>query len=432
MKTILPVLLLISTVSIAQVEPDAGKWKTWVIKVDGNYRLPKPPEAKETEKELEQLSVLQKQEGTSLMDEIAHWNGGAPGYRWGQLTSEIADKKTPPFRSLALLHIAIYDATIAAWNNKYYYKRARPNASFVKAADIPVPASPSFPCENSAATGAASVILSYLYPNKADSIQKIAQSALKARLLSGFQFPSDVSAGFELGKKVGEEVVAWARQDRSDLKSQDSIPKKPGLWTGTNPVGATVGKWKTWTLDSANQFRPGPPPDFAKDMQELKSFKPTIQAKARAFFYAPRDIWSEITDKKIFEYGLQNNPPKAAKVYALKSIAGYDAYVACWDAKYNYLGIRPYQYDTTYVQLLNQPPFPGYPSGHATVSSSMATVLSKLFPSDALYFEKTAQECAESRFEGGIHFRTDNEVGLVLGNKVGKTVLLRAGENSGK
>jgi len=34
-----------------------------------------------------------------------------------------------------------------------------------------------------------------------------------------------------------------------------------------------------------------------------------------------------------------------------------------------------------------------------------------------------AQECADSRFYGGIHFRTDNEVGLELGKKIGDYVV---------
>ncbi len=426
MKPLFAFLFLLSSICSAQTAPDAGNYKTWVIKQGNDYRVPKPPNAAETKKEIEQLLQLQKQEGASSAAGSTYWNAVPPGYRWGQLVSKLSAGKTPPFRNYALLHVAIYDATIAAWNNKYYYKRSRPSAVSKQIKSSPAAVILSYPCESSAAAGAASVVLSYIFPQKADSIKQLAQAALKARLLSGQQFPSDVNAGFELGKKVGEAVVARAKQDNSDMKWQDSIPHKSGLWNGTEPVGATVGKWKTWTLDSTSQFRPAAPPDFSKDMQELKSYTPTIPAKARAFFYASHDVWTEITDKKILEYGLQNNPREAARVYALKSIAGYDAYVACWEAKYKYWGIRPYQYDTTYHQLLNQPPFPGYPSGHATVSSAIATVLSYLFPAEASYFSTIAKECAESRFEGGIHFRTDNEVGLAMGKKVGEFIIQKA------
>jgi hypothetical protein len=133
-----------------------------------------------------------------------------------------------------------------------------------------------------------------------------------------------------------------------------------------------------------------------------------------------------MTSQKIFEHNLHTDPPRAARIYALKSVAGYDAFVACWEAKYTYWGIRPYQYDTTFKHTLGMPPFPGYPSGHATTSSAVATVLAYFFPEDEQLFKIKAQECAESRFEGGIHFRTDNTVGLEMGQKIGEQVIKRA------
>ena len=55
-------------------------------------------------------------------------------------------------------------------------------------------------------------------------------------------------------------------------------------------------------------------------------------------------------------------------------------------------------------------------------SSAAAAVLSYFFPTDQNFFEATAQECADSRFYGGIHFRTDNETGLRQGEKLGRYV----------
>jgi hypothetical protein len=225
---------------------------------------------------------------------------------------------------------------------------------------------------------------------------------------------------------VAEKIIERAKKDGADLPWKGSLPEKADLWRGKNPVGASWGSWKTWVLDSASQFRPGPPPDFSNDMQELKSFKLTPQAKARAFYYATQPFWLDLTHQKIFEYNLQSNPPKAARVYTLVSIAQFDATVACWEAKYSYWGIRPYEYDTTYKQQLGMPPFPGYPSGHAALSKAIATVLAYLFPQEAQYFHEKAEECAESRFEGGVHFRTDNVVGLDMGSKVGEQVVQRA------
>ena len=86
--------------------------------------------------------------------------------------------------------------------------------------------------------------------------------------------------------------------------------------------------------------------------------------------------------------------------------------------------IRPFQYDPEFKPILVETPnFPGYPAGHTTVAGSIATVLSFLFPQDKQLFLDLAKECSESRFEGGVHFRTDNEVGLEVGYKVGQQVI---------
>ena len=147
----------------------------------------------------------------------------------------------------------------------------------------------------------------------------------------------------------------------------------------------------------------------------------------RAFYWAYNDFWSDAANRKLFETNLYLNAPRAARVYMLLAVAANDAVIACWDAKFTYWSIRPDQYDTTYVPpLMSTPPHPSYPSGHATVSNARATVLSYLFPEDARYFSDKAKEAAESRFEGGVHFRIDNVVGLDMGQKVGVEVVKRA------
>ncbi|HEY0680161.1 MAG TPA: hypothetical protein VGD17_17875, partial [Chitinophagaceae bacterium] len=69
------------------------------------------------------------------------------------------------------------------------------------------------------------------------------------------------------------------------------------------------------------------------------------------------------------------------------------------------------------------PPFPGYPSGHAMMSGMFADLFSYMCPTDKAYFQKKAKDAAESRFHAGIHFRSDNEVGLELGRKIASAVI---------
>ena len=51
------------------------------------------------------------------------------------------------------------------------------------------------------------------------------------------------------------------------------------------------------------------------------------------------------------EYGLDANPLRAARAYALFSIASHDAIIAVFDAKYAYWYIRPSQHDPTITTL---------------------------------------------------------------------------------
>jgi hypothetical protein len=187
-----------------------------------------------------------------------------------------------------------------------------------------------------------------------------------------------------------------------------------------------AGHNKTVVLESSSEFRPGPPPDFAKEMEEMKNYKQTFRSLSNAFYWANQSWFMDNLPKKIFENNLHLNPPQAARINAVINVTSYDGFVACWDAKYTYWGIRPNQYDTTFrPAILVTPPFPGYPSGHAVLSSAMAEIFSYFFPDEKDLFRQKAKDAAESRFQAGIHFHTDNEVALELGKKVATKVLQR-------
>lgn len=408
----------------AQVEPDAGKWKTWFIPSVETYRLPKPGPWKE---EVSQIASRQKTMDSVALQQVMYWNAGTPGYRWQRMMQNIWMNDTSYNGALAnmLLSVATYDATVAAWDTKYAFNRPRPFAADnqIKAL-IPKPESPSYPCEHSVAAGVAVGIFSHFYPLLADSVQRMAQRAMDARIMAGVAFPSDTRAGFELGKKIAEKEIEHTKNFLPGKAWDGKRPQGEAYWKGEQPMFPTARHYKTVVLDSSSQFRPGPPPDFAKDMEELKNYKPNFYSMSNAFYWASQPVWEDMLQRKIFEYNLHINPPRAARINAIAAIGMYDGFVACWDAKYTYWGIRPEQYDTTFHPVLFQsPPFPGYPSGHAMIGSIMAELYAYFFPSEKSFFRRKAKEAAESRFHGGIHFRTDNEVALDMGKKVAAAIL---------
>jgi membrane-associated phospholipid phosphatase len=128
------------------------------------------------------------------------------------------------------------------------------------------------------------------------------------------------------------------------------------------------------------------------------------------------------------------------EVLARLGIALADAFVACWNSKYQYDLLRPVTYirrviDPGWEALLNTPPFPEYPSGHSTQSAAAAEILTELFGENFAFedashkndglrprsfpsFRAAAAEAGISRLYGGIHFRAAIERGLDQGRCV--------------
>jgi membrane-associated phospholipid phosphatase len=138
-------------------------------------------------------------------------------------------------------------------------------------------------------------------------------------------------------------------------------------------------------------------------------------------------LWIEIAHDLIARDRL--DAPPAARVLALTSVAMADGFICCWDAKYTYWTERPITADPTLDTLIPTPPFPSYPSGHATISTAAATVLGHLFPDDASALLDQAEEAKNSRLWAGIHFPLDCEMGAVGGGLIGRLAMARAHED---
>lgn len=445
---ILLVAGLVSTHARSQelVEPHAGAWKTWVIASGSQLRSPEPPARDATEKELDELERIAAQRDEAALDRVAYWNTGSPSYRWSEIAVaehiKAGSVVQVAVRDLTLMHIAIYDAMVAAWDGKYAYKRPRPGA--VRASlttAIPNPPSPSYPSEYAVAAGAASEVLAYIYPERAAYFRQLADEAAGSRLTAGVNYPSDVEEGLILGRKVAALVIARGKSDGSDAKWDGQIPEGKGLWTGKNPILPLTGTWKTWVLAAPNEFRPGPPlaydsPEKAAELVELKTFLRTPLTNNEALFWEAAvgglrayQFWNEQLGKKTLEYRLDDNAPRAARAYALSYVTMYDVAVACWDAKFAYWAIRPFQLDPEIKPLFTTPNHPSYPAAHACFSTAVSRVLGHLFRRDAEAFAALGQRAGESRIWAGIHYRSDIVAGRQLGIAVADKVIARAKED---
>jgi hypothetical protein len=194
-------------------EPKAGKWKTWIISSGAEFRVPAPPDEAETKAELRHLHELTASVDEARRKQIQHWDAGAPVYRWMDMLERRTEAGEPltahPHRVYAYVAVAMYDATIAAWESKYAYKRPRPSElDPPMRVLVDVPHSPSYPSEHSAAAAAAAAVLGRFFPGQAAAYKQMADEAGFSRIFAGVQFPSDHEAGMILGEQVAQKVPA--------------------------------------------------------------------------------------------------------------------------------------------------------------------------------------------------------------------------------
>jgi membrane-associated phospholipid phosphatase len=435
------------------VEPNAGTWKTWILASPTQIAVPPPPApgSPEEEQDRAELARLTSDRTPAVERAAQGWDSRMAIEPWMNLNFELvaARAKDPvaASRAYALLSVAMYDASVAAWNAKYRYDREPPSD-----VDVLVDAGPdpSYPSEHAVIAAAASRVLAYLYPERpAASYDAMAQRIARSRAEAGASFPSDVRAGMDLGRAVADEVIAYAEQDGSDREWTGEPPSERGSWepppgTLAAPVGPLAGTWETWVMESGSQFRPPPfpeygSPEFRAQTQAVVEAKENLtpeQIKAAEFWAGsegtalPPGIWNQV----VLRY-LQRDPPsvpRSARVLALLNVAQADAGIAAWDSKYAYWVTRPENaiqdlgIDRSWEPLIDTPFFPAYVSGHATYSGAAGEVMAHLYPQDADIFRMRAQEAAESRVWGGIHYPLDGSEGLKMGRSIGRLAVERA------
>ncbi|MEP6780201.1 MAG: vanadium-dependent haloperoxidase [Gemmatimonadaceae bacterium] len=263
-----------------------------------------------------------------------------------------------------------------------------------------------------------------------------------------------------------QELRPTNRGDR-DLILNRPKTKGGGTLPAVNMAGVTepywgtlrpfaIERWDACPIDPAPTF--GTTPD-APLYQEAKVVHDTRVAltpeqKEIALYWAdnpsesatPSGHWTAIASQLVSQRGLSG--ADAVRATTITAVAVADAFISAWGYKFRVNLIRPRTYiraviDSTWEPFLPTPPFPEFIAGHSTVSASAATALTDLlgtFPFDdstsmvighkPRHFASllgAAQEAAQSRVYGGMHYPAGSAVGAKLGRCLGNAVAKRFG-----
>ncbi len=351
-------------------------------------------------------------------------NQSTAAERWMLVTRAIVGRREigSPLgitRSYALVAVAQYNAAVAAGNSKTSGKRAS---------------------EPAAVSSASAAVLASLYPAEQSVID--AQVAADASYFPGFpsEGNADYSAGSTLGRTTATAVLARAATDRTDAVYTGTVPIGAGYWVmpgGQPPIAPRWGEARGWNLTSGSQFRLAAPPAFNSSafqtaIIEVKSMTVglTPEQLGIAQFWqfgsgpgGPMGYFTELVTQST--KAAQMNERQTARVYAVLHMAMMDASIGCWDSKYAYWYVRPFQADPTIGTPVGRPNFPSYPSAHSCLSSAAAGVIAGLFPTTKTTMDAKVAEAGVARIYAGLHYRFDITAGQELGYKVAALALTR-------
>jgi hypothetical protein len=385
-------------------------------------------------------------------DAVVEWNNNAQI----AIIGTAGQGPTVAYLHLAMVQGAVYDAVNAIVGGYEPYLGA------------PAMADPGDSAPAAVAQAAHDVLVA-LFPSQAAVLDgKLATSL--AAIPDG---PAE-TGGIEVGTAAASAMLTARTNDGRFTPFTVVQGDEPGEWRSTafTPTGAPVvepapwvGNVKPFLIPSAEVLRSdGPNPltsaAYAKDFNEVKangSLTSTVRSADQteaAFFWQANgallfnSIFRQLADTQVLDIA------EAARMFAMADMAGADGAIACWNDKYYWNFWRPLTAirladtdgnpatvaDPGWTPLfssappLTTPPFPEHPSGHTCISGAVVETLKDFFGTDRISFStfsgvsgttrqfdrfsEAIKEIIDARVWAGIHFRTADTQGHVIGRKV--------------
>jgi hypothetical protein len=367
---------------------------------------------------------------------------------WNARSDEIAaQKQVRPVnhsRGTAMLHVAMFEAVNAIEGRYLPYKL---NLTADRTAS-----------KEAAAASAGHDILLALYPDQQSTLD-----ATLATMLAAVADGEPKAKGIELGKKAAADLIALRAKDGIDAQESYRPHTTPGVYVPTViPLFSTAAAVTPWVMTSGSQFRPAPPPaltseTWTADLNEIRELGRIDSTKRTAeqttigrfwFVTGPRSYNPIVRQVAIAK---DMDIVDCARLFALTSMAGNDAYIAVFDAKYTYNLWRPLTAirnadqtnnsatprDGSWLPLGDTPMHPEYPCAHCINSAAVAAVLQGVAGNEIGEISMTSptapgvirkwvrlqdysDEVSLARIYAGFHYRFSTIVGKEMGKKIGE------------
>ncbi len=272
---------------------------------------------------------------------------------------------------------------------------------------------------------------------------------------------------------LADSLIQWVTSDGyAEARFKGWIPPTgPDKWvpTGFSDTDKVANPEEPWfgqivrpvVMTSPSECAPPEPPPFsttpgsefyeaAKEVYETEVNITDEQREIGAFWAdvpkasaTPPGHWLALATK----YVRAGTLAQAAYGYAQGLLGVHDAAIAVWNEKYRSNLLRPETYirrhiDPNWTPTWATPKFPSYTSGHSGFSGAASRLMKVAFgesqpivddtklrrgygPRTFATWDQAAEEAADSRLYGGIHYRFDNDAGLVSGRCVAAKAMER-------
>jgi len=301
-------------------------------------------------------------------------------------------------------------------------------------------------------------LLSTLATTYAASLDAIADDSFKRQ-------------GIEVGHAAARAMLD-ARQDDGRFGASAWVPNpaaghwQPLIVNGAPALDPTpwVGNVRPFLLTSSSQFQSAPPPaldsqQWATEFNEVKLLgRATGSTRTAEQTYiakwwqsAPILSWNEVARQLITRTDL--DAADSARLLALQNLSGADAAINCWNDKYHFDFWRPWNAipralednnsgtapDPNWTALITAP-YPEWVSGHNCLDAANVAILRMYFGDDPVggafhitstfvnpggpavrefnTFTEPLTELIEARIWAGLHYRSSDVQGQVLGRSV--------------